>query len=191
MERGQISPPFFTRAFLDRRPHEENNNPCKSKKVLRMFYDRMKRVPQVSGCFGAVLVDMPLQHCMALKDCASRGAYGDGATSFEKRGLDWRVCSNSISRCRHGPEGVQFRKARDFSMHWAGLQATIRTSKSEATVLDWKRVTCPLQGGGEAVPHVEGLKYLGVLFTSAFAILEPASSSSFSLKVFFLTWFRV
>ncbi|KAI3373393.1 hypothetical protein L3Q82_021941 [Scortum barcoo] len=46
----------------------------------------------------------------------------------------------------------------------AGMR--ISTSKSEAMVLDWKRVACPLQVGGEVLPQVEEFKYLGVLFTS-------------------------
>ncbi|KAI3377130.1 hypothetical protein L3Q82_000319 [Scortum barcoo] len=42
----------------------------------------------------------------------------------------------------------------------------ISTSKSEAMVLDRKRVACPLRVGGEVLPQVEEFKYLGVLFTS-------------------------
>ncbi|KAI3373544.1 hypothetical protein L3Q82_022135 [Scortum barcoo] len=46
----------------------------------------------------------------------------------------------------------------------AGMR--ISTSKSEAMVLDRKRVACPLQVGGEVLPQVEEeFKYLGVLFT--------------------------
>ncbi|KAI3376783.1 hypothetical protein L3Q82_000382 [Scortum barcoo] len=44
----------------------------------------------------------------------------------------------------------------------AGMR--ISTSKSEAMVLDQKRVVCPLRVGG--VPQLEEFKYLGVLFTS-------------------------
>ncbi|KAI3370691.1 hypothetical protein L3Q82_007248 [Scortum barcoo] len=46
----------------------------------------------------------------------------------------------------------------------AGMR--ISTSKSEAMVLDRKRVACPLRVGGEVLPQVEVFKYLGVLFTS-------------------------
>ncbi|KAI3362770.1 hypothetical protein L3Q82_001822 [Scortum barcoo] len=42
----------------------------------------------------------------------------------------------------------------------------ISTSKSEAMVLDRKRVACPLRVGGKVLPQVEEFKYLGVLFTS-------------------------
>ncbi|KAI3362718.1 hypothetical protein L3Q82_001783 [Scortum barcoo] len=64
-------------------------------------------------------------------------------------------------------------EARTFSMYWERFAAEceaagmrISTSKSEAMVLDRKRVACPLQVGGEVLPQVEEFKYLGVLFTS-------------------------
>ena len=42
----------------------------------------------------------------------------------------------------------------------------ISTSKSEAMVLSWKRVDCPLQVGEESLPQMEEFKYLRVLFMS-------------------------
>ena len=45
----------------------------------------------------------------------------------------------------------------------AGMR--ICTSKSEAMLLDRKKVACSLRVGGELLPQVEELKYLGVLFT--------------------------
>ncbi|KAK3535941.1 hypothetical protein QTP70_021242 [Hemibagrus guttatus] len=46
----------------------------------------------------------------------------------------------------------------------AGMR--VSTSKSEAMVLDRKKVACTLQVGGEVLPQVEEFKYLGLLFTS-------------------------
>ncbi|KAK3530440.1 hypothetical protein QTP86_024352 [Hemibagrus guttatus] len=46
----------------------------------------------------------------------------------------------------------------------AGMR--VSTSKSEAMVLDWKKVACTLQVEGEVLPQVEEFKYLGVLFMS-------------------------
>ncbi|KAK3565371.1 hypothetical protein QTP86_007107 [Hemibagrus guttatus] len=46
----------------------------------------------------------------------------------------------------------------------AGMR--VSTSKSEAMVLDRKKVACTLQDGGEVLSQVEQFKYLGVLFTS-------------------------
>ncbi|KAI3360639.1 hypothetical protein L3Q82_002504 [Scortum barcoo] len=97
-----------------------------------------------------------------------------------------------ISRRSQGPEGVRFgnhrissllfaddvvllasSQARTFSMCWEWFAAEceaagmrISTSKSEAMVLDRKRVVCPLRVSGEVLPQVEEFKYLGVLFTS-------------------------
>ncbi|KAI3373890.1 hypothetical protein L3Q82_022459 [Scortum barcoo] len=94
-------------------------------------------------------------------------------------------------RRSQGPEGVRFGNHRISSLLFADdvvLMASsgqdlqhvlerfaaeceaagmrISTSKSEAMVLDRKRVACPLQVGGEVLPQVEEFKYLGVLFTS-------------------------
>ncbi|KAI3357197.1 hypothetical protein L3Q82_015654 [Scortum barcoo] len=99
-----------------------------------------------------------------------------------------------VQHCRQrsqGPEGVRFGNHRISSLLFADdvvLMASsgqdlqhvlerfaaeceaagmrISTSKSEAMVLDRKRVACPLQVGGEVLPQVEEFKYLGVLFTS-------------------------
>ncbi|KAK3569663.1 hypothetical protein QTP86_002629 [Hemibagrus guttatus] len=46
----------------------------------------------------------------------------------------------------------------------AGMR--VSSSKSEAMVLNRKKVVCTLQVGGEVLPQVEDFKYLGVLFTS-------------------------
>ncbi|KAK3542721.1 hypothetical protein QTP70_000102 [Hemibagrus guttatus] len=46
----------------------------------------------------------------------------------------------------------------------AGMR--VSASKSEAMVLDRKKVACTLQVGGEVLPQVEEFKYLGVLFMS-------------------------
>ncbi|CAL9687123.1 unnamed protein product [Knipowitschia caucasica] len=96
-----------------------------------------------------------------------------------------------ISRRSQGPEGVRFGDHRISSLlfaddvvllaptnqdlqHALGRFAAeceaagmrISTSKSEAMVLNRKKVPCPLQVGGEVLPQVEEFKYLGVLFMS-------------------------
>ncbi|KAK3524832.1 hypothetical protein QTP86_007573 [Hemibagrus guttatus] len=95
-----------------------------------------------------------------------------------------------ISRRRQGLEGVRFGDHRISSLifaddvvllasssldlqHALGRFAAeceaagrVSTSKSEAMVLDRKKVTCTLHVGGEVLPQVEEFKYLGVLFTS-------------------------
>ncbi|KAI3355417.1 hypothetical protein L3Q82_018256 [Scortum barcoo] len=104
------------------------------------------------------------------------------------RGILWGVLLDERSQ---GPEGVRFGNHRISSLLFADdvvllasssqdLQHVlerfaaeceaagmrISTSKSEAMVLDRKRVVCPLRVSGEVLPQVEEFKYLGVLFTS-------------------------
>ncbi|KAI3353681.1 hypothetical protein L3Q82_004834 [Scortum barcoo] len=101
------------------------------------------------------------------------------------------IFMDRISRRSQGPEGVRFGNHRISSLLFADdvvllasssqdLQHVlerfaaeceaagmrISTSKSEAMVLDRKRVACPLRVCGEVLPQVEEFKYLGVLFTS-------------------------
>ncbi|KAK3544083.1 hypothetical protein QTP86_001214 [Hemibagrus guttatus] len=101
------------------------------------------------------------------------------------------VFMDRISRCSQGLEGVRFGDHRISSLIFAddvvllapsslGLQHALgrfaaecevagmrdSTSKSEAMVLDRKKVACTLQVGGEVLPQVEEFKYLRVLFTS-------------------------
>ncbi|KAI3364813.1 hypothetical protein L3Q82_000923 [Scortum barcoo] len=101
------------------------------------------------------------------------------------------IFMDRISRRSQGPEGVRFGNHRISSLLFADdvvllasssqdLQHVlerfaaeceaagmrISTSKSEAMVLDRKRVACPLRVGGEVLPQVEEFKYLRVLFTS-------------------------
>ncbi|KAK3521856.1 hypothetical protein QTP70_018587 [Hemibagrus guttatus] len=101
------------------------------------------------------------------------------------------VFMDRISRRSQGLEGVRFGDHRISSLIFAddvvllassGLDLQhalgrfaaeceaagmrVSTSKSEAMVLDRKKVACTLQVGGEVLPQVEEFKYLGVLFTS-------------------------
>ncbi|KAK3510452.1 hypothetical protein QTP70_006835 [Hemibagrus guttatus] len=100
------------------------------------------------------------------------------------------VFMDRISRHSQGLEGVRFGDHRISSLifaddvllapssldlqHALGCFAAeceaagmrVSTSKSEAVVLNRKKVACTLQVGGEVLPQVEEFKYLGVLFTS-------------------------
>ncbi|KAK3512527.1 hypothetical protein QTP70_015639 [Hemibagrus guttatus] len=101
------------------------------------------------------------------------------------------VFMDRISRRSQGLEGVRFGDHRISSLifaddvvllapssldlqHALGCFAAeceaagmrVSTSKSEAMVLNRKKVACTLQVGGEVLPQVEEFKYLGVLFKS-------------------------
>ncbi|KAK3567864.1 hypothetical protein QTP86_027337 [Hemibagrus guttatus] len=65
------------------------------------------------------------------------------------------------------PSGLDLQHALGrFAAECEAAGTRVSTSKSEAMVLDQKKVACTLQVGGELLPQVEEFKYLGVLFTS-------------------------
>ncbi|KAI3352266.1 hypothetical protein L3Q82_005245 [Scortum barcoo] len=68
------------------------------------------------------------------------------------RGILWGVL--------HASQDLQHVLER-FAAECEAAGMRISTSKSEAMVLDRKRVACPLQVGGEVLPQVEEFKYLG------------------------------
>ncbi|KAI3355762.1 hypothetical protein L3Q82_004334 [Scortum barcoo] len=121
------------------------------------------------------------------------GAFAKGCSVSVRPEQELGSHCRQISRRSQGPEGVRFGNHRISSLLFAddvvllasssqdlqhvlerfaaeceGEAAGMRisTSKSEAMVLDRKRVACPLRVGGEVLPQVEEFKYLGVLFTS-------------------------
>ncbi|KAI3376311.1 hypothetical protein L3Q82_016420 [Scortum barcoo] len=119
------------------------------------------------------------------------GAFAKGCSVSVRPEQELGSHCRQISRRSQGPEGVRFGNHRISSLLFADdvvllasssqdLQHVlerfaaeceaagmrISTSKSEAMVLDRKRVACPLRVGGEVLPQVEEFKYLGVLFTS-------------------------
>ncbi|KAI3359348.1 hypothetical protein L3Q82_002626 [Scortum barcoo] len=119
------------------------------------------------------------------------GAFAKGCSVSVRPEQELGSHCRQISRRSQGPEGVRFGNHRISSLLFADdvvllasssqdLQHVlerfaaeceaagmrISTSKSEAMVLDRKRVVCPLRVSGEVLPQVEEFKYLGVLFTS-------------------------
>ncbi|KAI3368008.1 hypothetical protein L3Q82_026830 [Scortum barcoo] len=88
--------------------------------------------------------------------------WGPGAFA---KGL-FGLCTTGAGACLFAlPADLQHVLER-FAAECEAAGMRISTSKSEAMVLDRKRVACPLQVGGEVLPQVEEFKYLGVLFTS-------------------------
>ncbi|KAI3354970.1 hypothetical protein L3Q82_004762 [Scortum barcoo] len=126
-----------------------------------------------------------------LREYGVRGPLLRAVRSLYDRSRSLVRIAGRFLRRSQGPEGVRFGNHRISSLLFADdvvLMASsgqdlqhvlerfaaeceaagmrISTSKSEAMVLDRKRVACPLQVGGEVLPQVEEFKYLGVLFTS-------------------------
>ncbi|KAI3367862.1 hypothetical protein L3Q82_026695 [Scortum barcoo] len=90
---------------------------------------------------------------------AVRSLYDDRSRSLV------RIAGNDVVLLASSSQDLQHVLER-FAAECEAAGMRISTSKSEAMVLDRKRVACPLRVGGEVLPQVEEFKYLGVLFTS-------------------------
>ncbi|KAK3517712.1 hypothetical protein QTP70_016085 [Hemibagrus guttatus] len=143
-------------------------------RAVRSLYNRSRSLVSIASCKS----DLFPVHVGLLQGCPLSPAL-------------FIVCMDRISRRSQGLEGVRFGDHRISSLifaddvvllassgldlqHALGCFAAeceaagmrVSTSKSEAMVLDRKKVACTLQVGGEVLPQVEEFKYLGVLFTS-------------------------
>ncbi|KAI3361009.1 hypothetical protein L3Q82_012904, partial [Scortum barcoo] len=76
-----------------------------------------------------------------------------------------RIAGNDVVLLASSSQDLQHVLER-FAAECEAAGMRISTSKSEAMVLDRKRVACPLRVSGEVLPQVEEFKYLGVLFMS-------------------------
>ncbi|KAI3366764.1 hypothetical protein L3Q82_009427 [Scortum barcoo] len=129
--------------------------------------------PQGAGGFMGVCPTSPHVLCGSgegIRPCPSWYSVGSAPRCVWGPGAFAKGCSVSVrpeqelgSHCRH--QDLQHVLER-FAAECEAAGMRISTSKSEAMVLDRKRVACPLRVGGEVLPQVEEFKYLGVLFTS-------------------------
>ncbi|KAK3534950.1 hypothetical protein QTP70_002031 [Hemibagrus guttatus] len=143
-------------------------------RAVRSLYNRGRSLVRIASCKS----DLFPVHVGLLQGCPLSP-------------VPFIVFMDRISRCSQGLEGVQFGDHRisslipaddvvllasssldlqhalgRFSAECEAAGMRVSTSKSEAMVLDWKKVVCTLQVGGEVLPQVEEFKYLGVLFMS-------------------------
>ncbi|KAI3351307.1 hypothetical protein L3Q82_005853 [Scortum barcoo] len=95
------------------------------------------------------------------------GAFAKGCSVSVSTGAGaWFALPAMMLSCwLHSSQDLQHVLER-FAAECEAAGMRISTSKSEAMVLDRKRVVCPLRVSGEVLPQVEEFKYLGVLFTS-------------------------
>ncbi|KAI3364976.1 hypothetical protein L3Q82_001140 [Scortum barcoo] len=115
-------------------------------RAVRSLYDRSRSLVRIAGRFLGV--------------ARGRRESGLGTTGFHLCFLQMM-----LSCWLHSSQDLQHVLER-FAAECEAAGMRISTSKSEAMVLDRKRVACPLRVGGEVLPQVEEFKYLGVLFTS-------------------------
>ncbi|KAI3353178.1 hypothetical protein L3Q82_019730 [Scortum barcoo] len=105
-----------------------------------------------------------------IRPCPSWYSVGRCSSEYGVRGPLLRAVrslydrSRSLVRIAGRPSACAVLERFAAECEAAGMR--ISTSKSEAMVLDRKRVVCPLRVSGEVLPQVEEFKYLGVLFTS-------------------------
>ncbi|KAI3370569.1 hypothetical protein L3Q82_007074 [Scortum barcoo] len=92
--------------------------------------------------------------CSAVSVARGRRESGLGTTGFHLCFLRMM-----LSCWLHQGQDLQ-RVLERFAAECEAAGMRISTSKSEAMVLDRKRVACPLRVGGEVLPQVEEFKYL-------------------------------
>ncbi|TWW64993.1 hypothetical protein D4764_22G0006400 [Takifugu flavidus] len=133
------------------------------------------------GCMG-VCPTSPHVFCglgEGIRPCPSGGPVGGVLREYGVSGPLIRAVRSLYDRCQSlvriaGNDVVLLASsARDLQLSLDRFAAAceaagmrISTSKSEAMVLDRKKVECLLRVKEEILPQVEEFKYLGVLFTS-------------------------
>ncbi|KAI3354375.1 hypothetical protein L3Q82_018903 [Scortum barcoo] len=117
-------------------------------RAVRSLYDRSRSLVRIAGRFLGVKPEPGPEGVRFGNHRISSLLFADDVVLMASSGQDLQhVLERFAAECEA-----------------AGMR--ISTSKSEAMVLDRKRVACPLRVGGEVLPQVEEFKYLGVLFTS-------------------------
>ncbi|KAI3377437.1 hypothetical protein L3Q82_008415 [Scortum barcoo] len=115
-------------------------------RAVRSLYDRSRSLVRIAGRFLGV-------------------ARGRRESRFGNHRISSLLFADDVVLMASSGQDLQHVLER-FAVECEAAGMRISTSKSEAMVLDRKRVACPLQVGGEVLPQVEEFKYLGVLFTS-------------------------
>ncbi len=98
-------------------------------------------------------------------DRIARRSQGLDGVWFGDHRISYLLFADDVVLLASSGLGLQCALGR-FAVECDAAGMRINTSKSEAMVLDRKRVAFPLQVGGKFLPQVEEFKYLGVLFTS-------------------------
>ncbi|KAI3374956.1 hypothetical protein L3Q82_021487 [Scortum barcoo] len=124
----------------------EYGSPGPLLRAVRSLYDRSRSLVRIAGRFLSV-------------------ARGRRESGFGNHRISSLLFADDVVLLASSSQDLQ-RVLERFAAECEAAGMRISTSKSEAMVLDRKRVACPLRVGGEVLPQVEEFKYLGVLFTS-------------------------
>ncbi|KAK3565106.1 hypothetical protein QTP86_033155, partial [Hemibagrus guttatus] len=143
-------------------------------RAVRSLYNRSRSLVRIASCKSDLFpVHVGLrQGCplspvlfIVFMDRISRRSQGLEGVRFGDHRISSLIFADDVVLLASSGLDLQHALGR-FAAECEAAGMRVSTSKSEAMVLDRKKVACTLQVGGEVLPQVEELKYLGVLFTS-------------------------
>ncbi|KAK3526805.1 hypothetical protein QTP70_033550 [Hemibagrus guttatus] len=143
-------------------------------RAVRSLYNRSRSLVRIASCKSDLFpVHVGLrQGCplspvlfIVFMDRISRRSQGLEGDRFGDHRISSLIFAGDVVLLAPSSLDLQHALGR-FAAECEAAGMRVSTSKSEAMVLDWKKVACTLQVGGEVLPQVEEFKYLGVLFTS-------------------------
>ena len=143
-------------------------------RAVRSLYDRSRSLVRIAGSKSDLFpVRVGLrQGCplspvlfITFMDRISRRSQGVEGVRFGDHRISSLLFADDVVLLASSNQDLQRALGR-FAAECVASGMEISTSKSEAMVLDRKKVLCPLRVGGVSLPQVEEFKYLGVLFTS-------------------------
>ncbi|KAK3526552.1 hypothetical protein QTP70_030692 [Hemibagrus guttatus] len=143
-------------------------------RAVRSLYNRSKSLVRIASCKSDLFpVHVGLrQGCplspvlfIVFMDRISRRSQGLEGVRFGDHSISSLIFADDVVLL--APLSLDLQHALGhFAAECEAAGMRVSTSKSEAMVLDRKKVACTLQVGGEVHPQLEEFKYLGVLFTS-------------------------
>ncbi|KAK3542618.1 hypothetical protein QTP86_031319, partial [Hemibagrus guttatus] len=143
-------------------------------RAVRSLYNRSRSLVRIASCKSDLFpVHVGLrQGCplspvlfIVFMDRISRRSQGLEGVWFGDHRISSLIFADDVLLLAPSSLDLQHALGR-FAAECEAAGMRVSTSKSEAMVLDRKKVACTLQIGGEVLPQVEEFKYLGVLFTS-------------------------
>ncbi|KAK3529274.1 hypothetical protein QTP70_024827, partial [Hemibagrus guttatus] len=131
------------------------------------LYNQSRRLVRIASCKSDLFPvhvglrqGCPLSLFIVFIDRISRRSQGLEGVWFVDYGISWLIFADDVVLL--APSSLDLQHALGhFAAECDAAGMRVSTSKSEAMVLDRKKVACTLQVGGEFLPQVEEFKYLG------------------------------